>query len=546
MNLIVCNIFCPISEDLTILSDSLKNFPVFITNKETVLNNKNIPTIIIGWEYVKKKFQNHNILDKQIDNNIYWNYSFLEEKNFFLDKIKELVNLFIKQWLPSKFINYNYFFDGDLETFLNRNITNENKTFLFYKNGALYLYNNDKNYIIDIKSLFYFKLLDCKKLSKIINHEKWIIFSSHNFIDVVELEKINNITLENLFWIKHSIEIDENIHFNIIPNLDYYKYVPYFMSLFSSNDEITNEEYKFLLRMKTRDLITTWLSTRKIAVLPNISLEGKEILHNDNFSYININFSNKRTLTNRILCKDNWNIQNEEKTSKKRSQIISRFYGGKIVVCDYNSFESRISIFLTRNKNFIENYKNKDIHNEVANIIFSRKTILEEERFLAKNINHAVLYGASHNTIIEMLKNNCEEPEEVLYYIEKLLEPIILNSKKINEECRKYGYIISPWGSIIRPNKDYAAYNNLIQTIASEIIVDKLIELKKFLSDKKSQVLFQVHDSIVFDISPDEKQYVKDIIKIMSTFKNGAYFGVEYKVGDNYLDLSQKRVLKLS
>ncbi len=544
-NLIICNIFCPIQEDLNILSDYLKAFPVFITDKESVLENTDIPTLIIGWSYIKNKYPQHNILNKKISNNIYWNYSFSEEKDLFLNKTKELINDLIKDWLPKNFISYNYFFDGDLEEFIEVNINKNKKTFLYYKDGAIYLFNDEKNYIIDIKSLFCFDLINKEQLSKIINKENWILFSSHNMHNIIELEQINNTTLENIFWVKYSVEIDEQTHFNIIPQLEYHKFIPYFMNLFYPQEEITTEEQVFLKRMKIRDIATVWLSNRKIPVSPEPLIEGKQIKRQGKFSYVKINFSNKRTLTNRIVCKDPWNIQNEEKGSKKRSQIISRFEEGRILVCDYNSFESRISIFLTKNKEFIEKYKNKDIHVEVGKVIFIKELLSEEQRSNAKNVNHAMLYGAGHNKLIEMLKDKCEEPEETLYYVKKLLEPIIINSKKINEECHKNGHIITPWGSIITPNKDYAAYNNFVQTIASEIIVDKILELKEFLKDKKSQILFQIHDSIVFDIAPDEKKYVKEIIKIMSTFKNGAVFGVEYKVGKNYLELSEKKQLKL-
>ena len=82
-NIIICNIFCPIQEDLNILSDYLKTFPVFITNKESVLENTDIPTLIIGWSYIKNKYPQHNILNKKINNNVYWNYSFSEEKDMF-------------------------------------------------------------------------------------------------------------------------------------------------------------------------------------------------------------------------------------------------------------------------------------------------------------------------------------------------------------------------------------------------------------------------------------------------------------------------------
>jgi DNA polymerase I-like protein with 3'-5' exonuclease and polymerase domains len=154
-----------------------------------------------------------------------------------------------------------------------------------------------------------------------------------------------------------------------------------------------------------------------------------------------------------------------------------------------------------------------------------------------------MLYGASHNRLKEILENYVDEDdkEEKLYYVKKMLQPIIDNAKKINEDCNKNGYIKTPWGSIIHPDKEYAAYNNLVQTIASEIIVDKMFEIKKLLKDKESQFLFQIHDSLIFDVSPKEKGLVFEILEILSVFKN-INFNITYRFGENYMDFSDKKL----
>ena len=58
------------------------------TNAElyNVVSDKNnlidgIPTLVIGWEYTKKMFNNANILDWEIDRNTYWTYGKREKRN---------------------------------------------------------------------------------------------------------------------------------------------------------------------------------------------------------------------------------------------------------------------------------------------------------------------------------------------------------------------------------------------------------------------------------------------------------------------------------
>jgi hypothetical protein len=532
----VCNIFCPIQNDLDILSEYLKTYPVFFSLE----GDYSRPTLIVGWDYVKRQYPEQNILDKKINNNVFWTFSKEEDEKKFLRDTKAFAENSLIDWLPKDFVGYDPFFDGDLKDFLVKNMDNTQNTFLYIKSGAMYIFNNNKNYILNLKTLLHFNYHTTESISELFNRENTIIFSYSNVKDVIDLKKFKGVSLESLFWVLYSTEIEEGQLFNIIPNFKYEKYIPFFMNVIYPQEELDENEITFIQRMRERDFITTWLSDQTICVDKNIELKDKEIFYDDYKSFVKINYSNKRTLTNRIVCKDSWNIQNEEKESKRRKQIVSRFEGGKILVCDYTSFESRISIFLTKNREFINKYKYLDIHNEVSSIIFRSDEVNETERKIGKDLNHAMIYGASDARLNQIIQPYVDEPEETLYYVRKLLEPIITNSKKINKECHLNGFIKTPWGSIVRPTKEYAAYNNLVQTIASEIIIDKMIELRSFLKNKKSRLLFQIHDSIAFDVSPEDEEIISKIIGILSNFKASS-FSVDYKIGDNYGELNSKK-----
>jgi DNA polymerase I-like protein with 3'-5' exonuclease and polymerase domains len=91
---------------------------------------------------------------------------------------------------------------------------------------------------------------------------------------------------------------------------------------------------------------------------------------------------------------------------------------------------------------------------------------------------------------------------------------------------------------VVRTEKAHASFNNYIQSSASEIVVDKVFEMRELLKSKQSQFLFQVHDSLVFDIHPSEKSLIKDIGNVLSKHKN-MNFTLAYKFGENYKNLSQ-------
>src|SRR5205807_561040 len=62
------------------------------------IEDKTLPTLIVGWEYVKTKFNDLNILNKEIDKKTYWTFSFSERRDdsyndieIFINKIPELL-----------------------------------------------------------------------------------------------------------------------------------------------------------------------------------------------------------------------------------------------------------------------------------------------------------------------------------------------------------------------------------------------------------------------------------------------------------------------
>ena len=89
------------------------------------------------------------------------------------------------------------------------------------------------------------------------------------------------------------------------------------------------------------------------------------------------------------------------------------------------------------------------------------------------------------------------------------------------------------------PNKEWAAYNNYVQSIAADMVVDKLFKIKELLSDKKSQFMYQVFDSFVFDIHPEELYLLENIKNILE--KNGKYnFDIQYITGKNLMECTEQ------
>ena len=130
------------------------------------------------------------------------------------------------------------------------------------------------------------------------------------------------------------------------------------------------------------------------------------------------------------------------------------------------------------------------------------------------------------------------EPEYKLFQVKQFLKPIIDKAEKIKKFVKLNGYSITPWGTIVLVAKEFAGFNNFVQAYASEILVDKLFEIRELLKNRKSKFLFQVHDSLVFDICNEEIGLVGEIKNVLSGYKN-MEFPVRVECGNNYKELNE-------
>lgn len=533
----ICNIIAESEEDYKILLGHLGNYPVSITRSFPDELYFDIPTLAIGWNCIKNKFPHHNITNKQISNNLFWSFSKVEsDKEFFRD-VEMFFMESVKKWMPSQFKIYDSYLNQEsIESFIDENINANKKVFIYFHEGALYINNDEKNFIINIKSLFTSDINFKKIITDIFNRLDIVSFSYHNFSNYVNFKDLKEITaIDSLRWVKYGVETLDS-YFNIIPNFKIQKYIPFLMSR-AGSIELDVEEQAFYKRMCKKDEITCWLSNREISFLPTFENSKLDFKIRKNCKLAKINFSNKRTITGRIASKDVYNPQNLDKKNDERKDIISRFDNGKLLVFDYVSFETKISLFISGNKEYIEKYKDADFHREIAILINNCSDITEEQRELAKGIVHPLLYGAGEETLLRKL-SDFDEPEYKLYQVKLFLKPIIDKAKEINEIAKEISRVTTPQGSIINVEKNYAGFNNYIQAYATEIVVDKLFEIKELLKSFKTQFLFQVHDSLVFDLHPDE-MFLIDKIKILLSEYGNMKFDVSINIGKNYKDLNK-------
>jgi hypothetical protein len=476
----ICNIIAESEEDYKTLLGYLGSYPVSISRDFPDDLYFEVPTLVVGWNSVKNRFPHQNITENKLDNNLSWSFSKTESDKEFFKDVESFFTESVKKWMPKKFKLYDSYLNKEsIETFISENININKKVFVYFSDGALYMNNDGNNFIVNIKSLSVSNKNFKKTITDIFNSLDIVSFSYHNFHAYVNLSELKEIVaIDSLRWVKYGVETLDS-YFNIIPNFKIQKYIPFLMSKINPI-ELDLYEKKFYQRMCKKDEITCWLSNREIAFLPTFENSKLDFKIRKTHKLAKINFSNKRTITGRIASKDVYNPQNLDKKNDERKDIISRFDGGSILAFDYISFETKISLYLSEDKDFIEEFHNEDLHYETAMVLYNAIDVTFEQRDFAKILNHSLIYGAGEDTLLKKLSSEFNNPEEQLYKVRKFLSPIIKKSDEIKELAKVHGcelIFLPPYSPDLNPiEKVWANFKrNLRKCIKKfELFVDAI------------------------------------------------------------------------
>jgi hypothetical protein len=106
--------------------------------------DKNIPTLIVGWEKVKELYPNQDILDNRINDDLYWTFSKREKRYQYEKDLNNFINNVIKG--IEKNVNYHFFnyllaVEDKRDSFINYIQNSESS--IYYNSKFLYIYNPD-------------------------------------------------------------------------------------------------------------------------------------------------------------------------------------------------------------------------------------------------------------------------------------------------------------------------------------------------------------------------------------------------------------------
>ena len=94
-------------------------------------------------------------------------------------------------------------------------------------------------------------------------------------------------------------------------------------------------------------------------------------------------------------------------------------------------------------------------------------------------------------------------------------------------------------GRIIE-SPDRKALNYLIQSTSSDIFLNSAYNIWEMLEDKKSEIRFLVHDSVLLDLSDEDKALLPEMIDKFSKTPLGKY-KVGVSIGKSYGEMRKMK-----
>jgi len=234
--------------------------------------------------------------------------------------------------------------------------------------------------------------------------------------------------------------------------------------------------------------------------------------------------------TGRLSSQDP-NLQNIPIRTPAGNQIREAFVAGKgyesLMSADYSQIEMRIMAHVSGDQLLIDAFRSgQDFHTVMAAHVFhiDPKDVTPAQRSRVKAVNYGLAYGLSAYGLSNQLKISVSEANGLMdgYFEQFGKVRDYLNS--LVAKARVTGYTqtllgrrryLPDLGSTNRTRRDMAermALNAPIQGTAADIIKLAMLKVAAALKDFRSRMLLQVHDELVFEVAPGERDRLEAMV----------------------------------
>jgi DNA polymerase-1 len=281
------------------------------------------------------------------------------------------------------------------------------------------------------------------------------------------------------------------------------------------------------------EIIGTILDYRGATKLKSTYVDALPEYISEKTGRIHTSFNQAVTTTGRLASSDP-NIQNIPIRTEQGQEIRRAFVAASndftLLAADYSQIELRIMAHLSGDESMKQAFiDGEDIHTATAAKVFgvSPDDVTKEQRRRSKMVNFGIIYGISAYGLSQRLRIPRKEAAEIIenYFTQYPAVKTFMDS--LIEGAKEKGYVetvtgrrrhirdINSKNGTVRSAAERYAINAPIQGSAADLIKIAMIRIENMLRGKKSKLLLQVHDELVFDLHNDEQNLIPKIQKLM-------------------------------
>ncbi|MGW6978551.1 DNA polymerase I [Streptomyces sp. NPDC054932] len=248
---------------------------------------------------------------------------------------------------------------------------------------------------------------------------------------------------------------------------------------------------------------------------------------------VHTSFSQTVAATGRLSSTDpnlqNVPVRTDEGRAIRRGFVVGEGFEA-LMTADYSQIELRVMAHLSEDEGLIEAFATgEDLHTTVASQVFGveRDQVDAEMRRKIKAMSYGLAYGLSAFGLAQQLNI---EPAEARGLMETFFERfggVRDYLQRVVEEARATGYTATIFGrrrylpdlgSDNRQRREAAermALNAPIQGTAADIVKVAMLRVDKAIAEAglRSRMLLQVHDEIVLELAPGEREQVEELVR---------------------------------
>jgi len=261
----------------------------------------------------------------------------------------------------------------------------------------------------------------------------------------------------------------------------------------------------------------------------------------DKHDRIHANIRQSGTEHGRMSCADpNLQNLNKEKDISKKFLVRRSFIppsGYFLAMIDYDQMEYRLMMDYAGELAVIQKVLGGlDLHTATAEM-------MDTDRDRAKTLNFLLLYGGGATKLAGAVGCTIDQAYELKRRYFSSLPNVERFIRQVIRTASQRGFIFNWMGRRCHfPNPEfaYAAPNHLIAGGCADIVKAAMLEESKYLAGRKSYMLMQVHDELVFAIHESEANILPDLQNIMETVYPHKYLPLTAGISHSFTSWADK------